>query len=153
MSGSNLVYADIYSRSEQEPLSINSTTLTNEKNWAGIHKLRVRHSFSALDLISIEEHIKVFGEYVLKNDIGFVKIINDEIYKNAQGGGHTMGTTRMGHNIKTSVCDKNNKIHGYENIFLSGSSVFTTGGASNPTISIIALGLRLSKHLKEIINV
>ena len=153
LSGSNLVYADIYSRSEQEPLSINSTTLTNEKNWAGIHKLRVRHSFSALDLISIEEHIKVFGEYVLKNDIGFVKIINDEIYKNAQGGGHTMGTTRMGHNIKTSVCDKNNKIHGYENIFLSGSSVFTTGGASNPTISIIALGLRLSKHLKEIINV
>ena len=31
LSGSNLVYADIYSRSEQEPLSINSTTLTNEK--------------------------------------------------------------------------------------------------------------------------
>ncbi len=151
--GSNLMYADIYSRSEQEPLSINSTSLTNEKNWAGIHKLRVRHSFSALDLISIEEHIKLFGEHVLKNNIGFVKIVNNEIYKNAQGGGHTMGTTRMGYDIKTGVCDKNNKIFGYENIFLSGSSVFTTGGASNPTISIIALGLRLSKHLKEIIDV
>jgi hypothetical protein len=152
LSGSDLIYADIYSRSEQEPLSINSTSLTNEKNWAGIHKLRVRHSFSALDLISIEEHIKLFGEQILKKNIGFVKIVNDEIYKNAQGGGHTMGTTRMGKSAIDSVCDLNNKIHGYENVFLSGSSIFTTGGASNPTISIIALGLRLSNHLKKIID-
>ena len=146
-------HGNIYSRSEQEPLEINSFSLTNEKNWAGIHKLRIRHSFSALDLISIEEHLKLFGEYLVSKNLGFVKIINDEIYKNAQGGGHTMGTTRMGKSINDSVCDKNNRVHGYQNLFLSGSSVFTTGGASNPTISIIALGLRLSNYLKENINV
>ena len=151
--GTKLTHGHIYARSEQEPLEINSLTLTNEKNWAGIHKLRIRHSFSALDLISIEEHNKLFGEYLVSKNLGFVKIINDEIYKNAQGGGHTMGTTRMGESINDSVCNKNNKVHGYENLFLSGSSVFTTGGASNPTISIIALGLRLSNYLKENLNV
>ena len=64
-----------------------------------------------------------------------------------------MGTTRMGKSVNDSVCDKNNRVHGYQNLFLSGSSVFTTGGASNPTISIIALGLRLSNYLKENIDV
>ena len=115
--GSKLSHGNIYSRSEQEPLEINSFSLTNEKNWAGIHKLRIRHSFSALDLISIEEHLKLFGEYLVSKNLGFVKIMNDEIYKNAQGGGHTMGTTRMGKSINDSVCDKNNRVHGYQNLF------------------------------------
>ena len=58
-----------------------------------------------------------------------------------------MGTTRMGETVKDSVCDKNCKVHGYNNLFLAGSSVFTTSGASNPTLTIVALALRLADKL------
>ena len=52
----------------------------------------------------------------------------------------------MGEN-KNSVVDKNLKLHGIENLYVCGSSVFPTGGHANPTLSIIQLSLRLGHHL------
>ena len=58
-----------------------------------------------------------------------------------------MGTTRMGTRIRNSVCDRDLRVHGYSNLYLSGSSVFPTSGASNPTLTIVALSYRLADHL------
>ncbi|MBY0407486.1 MAG: GMC family oxidoreductase, partial [Rickettsiales bacterium] len=44
--------------------------------------------------------------------------------------------------------DINGKIHGTENFYVAGASVFPTSGWANPTFTIIALALRLSDHLK-----
>jgi len=64
-------------------------------------------------------------------------------------GLHHMGTTRMHTNPKSGVVDENCKLHGTDNLFVAGSSVFPTYGAANPTLTIVALSLRLSDHLKE----
>jgi choline dehydrogenase-like flavoprotein len=60
-----------------------------------------------------------------------------------------MGTTRMHDDPKQGVVDRNCRVHGVENLFVAGSSVFPTSGAANPTLTLLALTLRLSDHLKR----
>ncbi len=65
------------------------------------------------------------------------------------GGYHHMGTTRMADEPSTGVVDRNCQVFGYSNLFIAGSSVFSTGGWANPTLTIIALSHRLAAHLQE----
>jgi choline dehydrogenase-like flavoprotein len=58
-----------------------------------------------------------------------------------------MGTTRMSDDPRTGVVDADCKVHGVEGLYIAGSSVFPTGGYMNPTLTIVALALRLSDHL------
>ena len=62
-------------------------------------------------------------------------------------GYHHMGGTRMHVNPEFGVVDKNCKVYGSDNLYMAGSSVFTTGGHNNPTLPIIQLALRLANHL------
>ena len=65
------------------------------------------------------------------------------------GGWHHMGTTRMCDDPKMGVVDGNSRVHGIANLFITGSSVYSTAGAPNPTLTVVALSLRLSDHLKK----
>jgi choline dehydrogenase-like flavoprotein len=62
---------------------------------------------------------------------------------------HHMGTTRMSNDPAHGVVDANCRVHGIQNLYVSGSSVFPTGGCSNPTMTIVALAARLAEHLKQ----
>jgi choline dehydrogenase-like flavoprotein len=61
---------------------------------------------------------------------------------------HPTGTTRMSDNPKQGVVDRNCQVHDVEGLFVSGSSVFPTSGAANPTLMIVAGALRLANWLK-----
>jgi len=65
------------------------------------------------------------------------------------GGYHHIGGTRMSDDPAHGVVDRDCRVHGYANLFVAGSSVFSTGGWANPTLTIIALALRLGDHLDE----
>lgn len=56
----------------------------------------------------------------------------------------------MSDSSKTGVVDKNCKVFGVSNLYIAGSSVFTTSSIVNPTYTIIALSLRLGEYLKNI---
>lgn len=60
---------------------------------------------------------------------------------------HHIGTCRMGDNPKTSVVDRDLRVHECPNLYVIGSSVFVTSGASPPTLTIAALAHRLAGHL------
>ena len=62
---------------------------------------------------------------------------------------HHMGTTRMGDDPSTSVVDRTCRVHGLTNLYVAGSSVFPTAGYANPTLTIVALALRLADHLAD----
>jgi choline dehydrogenase-like flavoprotein len=64
-------------------------------------------------------------------------------------GCHHIGTTRMSDHPQDGVVDRDCRVHGVENLFIAGSSVFPTGGWSNPTLTLLALGYRLADRLKE----
>lgn len=65
------------------------------------------------------------------------------------GGYHHVGTTRMSVNPKTGVVDGDCKVHDYQNLYVAGSSIFPTSGWANPTLTIMALSLRLADHLDD----
>jgi choline dehydrogenase-like flavoprotein len=65
-------------------------------------------------------------------------------------GDHLLGTTRMSADPHTGVVDANQQVHGIPNLYVAGSSVFTTYSASNPTMNLVAFTLRLANHLKSL---
>jgi choline dehydrogenase-like flavoprotein len=75
---------------------------------------------------------------------------NDHSWPEFTGGGwHHMGTTRMGTDPKQSVVNPDCRVHGIDNLYMAGSSCYVTAGAPNPTLTLVALSLRLSDHLKQ----
>ena len=61
---------------------------------------------------------------------------------------HNIGTTRMSDDPKTGVVDRNGRMHGIANLYVTGSSIFPTAGYANPTLTIVAFAVRLAEHLK-----
>jgi len=62
---------------------------------------------------------------------------------------HHMGTTRMGTDPESSVVDPRLRTHDVANLTVASSSVFVTGGAMNPTLTIAALALKAADHVEE----
>jgi choline dehydrogenase-like flavoprotein len=62
---------------------------------------------------------------------------------------HHMGTTRMSTDPARGVVDGHCRVHGISNLFVAGSSVFPTGGTAAPTLTAVALAIRLADHLRS----
>jgi len=62
---------------------------------------------------------------------------------------HHAGTTRMHDDPAFGVVDRDARVHGMDNLYVAGASVFPTAGFANPTLTIVALTLRLARHLVE----
>jgi glucose dehydrogenase len=62
---------------------------------------------------------------------------------------HHQGACRMGQNPRTSVVDRNLRVHESPNLYVCGSEVFATGGGMQPSLSIAALALRLADHVLQ----
>jgi choline dehydrogenase-like flavoprotein len=69
--------------------------------------------------------------------------------ENFYGDEHHSGTTRMHRDPAHGVVDENCCVHGVANLHVAGSSVFPTSGAANPTLTIVALAVRLADYLKH----
>lgn len=62
-------------------------------------------------------------------------------------GAHHLGTTRMSDDPAFGVVDRDCRVHGVANLYVAGGSVMPTSGHANPTLTIVALALRLGEHL------
>jgi choline dehydrogenase-like flavoprotein len=60
---------------------------------------------------------------------------------------HNMGTCRQSEKPQDGVCNKYGQAHDIANLFISDGSQFTTGGAENPTLTIVALAIRQAEYL------
>ena len=134
-------------RSEMAPLAGNEVFLTGERDAAGLYRPAARCVIGAGDFRNVETTLRLLGESLIESGKGRVRINNERLYRQPTGGGHIMGTTRMGTSQSNSVVDRDCRVHGYDNLFVAGSSVFPTGGYANPTLTIIALALRLADTL------
>lgn len=62
---------------------------------------------------------------------------------------HNMGTCRMSEKARDGVCNRYGQTHDIKNLFISDGSQFTTGGAENPTLTIVALAIRQADYLAD----
>lgn len=63
------------------------------------------------------------------------------------GAHHHAGTTRMSDRPEDGVVDRHGRVHGLANVYCAGASVFPSAGFANPTLTIVALAVRLAAHL------
>jgi choline dehydrogenase-like flavoprotein len=62
---------------------------------------------------------------------------------------HECGTARMGNDPNTSVVDRNCRVHGVGNLFVSDGAVFVTQGCYEPTLTIMAISARVGEHIAD----
>jgi choline dehydrogenase-like flavoprotein len=73
--------------------------------------------------------------------------VTDVQFSEPGGAGHVLGTHRMGDDPATSVADSYGRTHDHPNLFLAGGGLFPTVGTANPTLTIVALSLRMAEHI------
>ena len=116
----------------------------------GIPITNLYYKKSKESIMTAKTILEEFAEVCRKLDLGRIatnKSIDEEKGYESLGVYHHLGGTRIGNNSKTSVVDSNLKIHGNNNLYVAGSSVFPTSGYTNPTFTIVKLSLRLGEHL------
>lgn len=136
---------------EQAPYPENRVSLSSKKDLLGNPLARVEWSLSSLDKKSLFALHTVLRKELRQNHISdLTSPILDytETFVSVRDASHHMGTTRMGTDPRYSVVDENCRVHDIENLFVAGSSVFPTSGHANPTVTIIALAVRLADYVK-----
>ena len=141
----------VYHMAEQIPDPESRVTLSSEKDRFGQKLVQLNWKLSSEDMRSIRRTQKIIDEELQHAGIGRLQIdLQDETPPlEITGGWHHMGTTRMHMDPKQGVVDENSRIHGMSNLYIAGPSVFPTCGCANPTLTIVALTIRLADHLKQ----
>ena len=135
---------------EQEPDPENRLLLADQTDKFGVPLPRLLYNESPWMRESINRSLEIMAADLQKRGVGALRYQPDDIahlgfYDNY--GLHHMGSTRMSDHPRDGVVDRNCKVHGISNLYVAGSSVFPTGGSANPTLTLVALALRLADHL------
>lgn len=135
---------------EMEPRAENRVTLAEDLDVNGQPVARVEHECSERDRQSMLAVQEALSEDLEETGVGVLEgqLLAQDPWPIDQDASHHMGTTRMGVDPKSSVVDANLKLHGCENVWVAGASVFPTSGCANPTMTLVALSIRLARHLE-----
>lgn len=141
----------VYHMAEQIPDPESRVTLSSERDQFGQNLIQLDWKLSSADMRSIRRTQEIINEELQHAGIGRLQIdMEDETPPlETTGGWHHMGTTRMHVNPKQGVVDASSRVHGMSNLYIAGPSVFPTCGCANPTLTIVALTIRLADHLKH----
>lgn len=137
---------------ETRPDPDSRVTLAAARDRFGTRRIRLDWRLSDADLEDYLANLEDLSRQFLAAGTAVMRVAPDarERFKaEAVWGHHHMGTTRMGSDPASSVCDGDGRVHGMSNLWVAGSSLFTTPGAANPTLTIVALALRLAARLKQ----
>jgi choline dehydrogenase-like flavoprotein len=145
----------LLTRQEQAPNRDSRVTLAPERDAMGMPRVRLDWRLTPLDRRSFRGFYEVLGRDLGRRGIGRVRmhdwVLEPESAawpKSLGGGWHHMGTTRMHPDARRGVVDASCRVHGIANLYVAGAAVYPTAGCANPTLTLVALSLRLSDHLK-----
>jgi hypothetical protein len=136
--------------SEQAPNPDSRVQLVETRDRLDRRTVRVNWRLGELDLRTIRRGTALLAREVERAGIGTVAVQLDGKNVVLRDGFHHMGTTRMHTNPALGVVDQNARVHSTANLYIAGSAVFPTGGYANPTLTLVALAIRLADHLKTL---
>jgi choline dehydrogenase-like flavoprotein len=146
--------------SEQVPNPESRVRLGRRRDPFGLPRIELDWRLTELDQQSLRRATELFASEAGRLGIGRMRIDLEDgptdawarwdgstPWRGPKGSYHLMGTTRMHEDAHRGVVDPDCRVHGVENLWIAGSSVFPTSGSVNPTLTIVALALRLADHL------
>lgn len=137
---------------EQTPNPQSRIMLSHEKDPLGLNRTKIDWRLNLEDRTNLRHNLEALARAFGQWGNGTVRILfkDKPDWNEAEGwGNHHMGTTRMASDPRKGVVDADCKVHGIDNLYVAGSSVFTTSATINPTLTILALAMRLSDHVKQ----
>ncbi|MFK7921340.1 MAG: GMC oxidoreductase [Bacteroidia bacterium] len=151
----NAAEQHFYYQSEQAPNPSSRISLhPTEKDKTGLPRAAVNLQFKDIDLQTVKVFHQQMSERFKSQGLGEFDYNEAEIEKNYNmmaedfdSGSHHLGSTRISEDPRMGVIDKDCKVHGVSNLYVAGASVFPTGSHANPTLTIVALALRLADNL------
>ncbi|PSN10804.1 GMC family oxidoreductase [filamentous cyanobacterium CCT1] len=137
--------------SEQVPIFSNRVQLSKERDVLGMPRAALHWQWGQQSIESTAKIQHLFAQTVEQHGLGQMvpKLREGQPFLNGPAGiAHHIGTTRMSAHPSRGVVDENCRVHSTQNLYVASSAVFPTGGYANPTLTILALSLRLASHLK-----
>lgn len=139
--------------SECPPDPESRVTLGEEVDALGLRRVRLDWRLPRDLPRSFQRMHELLASELGRNGIGRVRIGKggsvEAAIASLEGSFHQMGTTRMHESARHGVVDANCRIHDVDNLYVAGGSVFPTYGHANPTLTIVALAIRLADHIKQ----
>ena len=138
---------------EHTPNPSSRIRLTDERDRLGLPRVEVDWRMGEIERRSFDRFHEIFAQAFKRAGLGEITCQLDDDDSgwppSLLGGKHHMGGTRMHSDPTQGVVDPDSRIHGLSNLYIAGSSVFPTGGYANPTLTLLALSLRLADHLRS----
>lgn len=150
-TGAAIKQVDFKQDAEHAPNPDSRVLLDDETDSLGMRRAALDWKISEDDLLSLRRTHELIGIAMGEAGLGRVKLgldippSADDIFT----GYHHIGTTRMHDDPRQGVVDADCRVHSTKNLFMAGSSVFTTAGTANPTLTIAALAIRLADQLAK----
>jgi choline dehydrogenase-like flavoprotein len=141
---------------EAGPNPESRVTLSERRDALGRNRVRLDWKPSEFDRHSWIRAHQIVDEELRRTGAGRLHMTSEFEHSpwppSMDGGSHHAGTTRMHVDPQRGVVDENCRVHGIENLFIAGPSVFPTSGSANPMLTIVALALRLADQVKGILR-
>jgi choline dehydrogenase-like flavoprotein len=146
-------------RAEQAPNPDSRVMLGDALDATGMPRARLDWRTSAIDVDSVRGLVGALGRELDRLGLGRVEpapwmaeqprrwATDPLISTHPIGGYHHMGTTRMSDDPRHGVTDGQGRVHGIDNLYVAGSSLFPTSGWANPTLTIVALAMRTADRI------
>jgi choline dehydrogenase-like flavoprotein len=128
---------------EDMPQETNRVTLSDQKDKWGLPVASVHFDDHPND-IAMRNHAYKQGS-ALYEAVGATRTFQTPPYPST----HNLGTNRMSENPRDGVVNKHGQTHDIKNLFISDGSQFTTGGAENPTLTIVTLAIRQADYIAD----
>jgi len=141
--------------SEQEPNPESRILLSDATDKLGMRRADVRWKLTDLTLHTIRQFARTLSEEFRRASLGEIALETWVLEDSSDWTNHVtdqyhhVGTARMHDSPRQGVVDRNCRVHGVTNLFIGSSAVFPTSGHSNPTLTIIALSIRMADRLRN----
>ena len=148
----NLFSLDFHA--EQQPAAESRVELMRDVDALGMPKLRVDWRYTPVDVDTVSRSIALLAREIERTGVGAFTYdpadIEFEMTRYGAYGGHHIGTARMGTDPAHSVVDPDCRVHGVSNLSIASCAVFPTSSQANPTLTVVALALRLAARLRAL---
>ncbi|MGZ6339865.1 MAG: GMC oxidoreductase, partial [Candidatus Limnocylindrales bacterium] len=144
-------FLEVSSAVEQLPQRDNRVELLPEVDALGMPRVRIHWRFGAAEERTYRRSLQVVLDQLARLEPGLAQARlgePDPWPSQVIGNWHHEGTTRMHADPSLGVVDTDCRVHGLDNLYIAGSSVFPASGSTSPTVTIVQLALRLADRLE-----
>jgi choline dehydrogenase-like flavoprotein len=141
---------------EQQPNPASRITLSDRLDPFGMPRIRIDWRYTQGDVDTVSGALALLSDDLRQSGVASFdydpNTVEAEMTRYGAYGGHHIGTARMGHNPRTSVVDEQCRVHNLENLHIASAATFPTSSQANPTLTVVALALRLAAHLRGLLQ-